>query len=232
MSTDKKRLAILSDLHIGNPNTNMDLVKRDIRKCKRDSINDVWLGGDLIEYVSKYSVGFQNIPIPKQIDKIVELLEPIKHKISKIITGNHEERAERTHHLNPTENIALRLGLFDKYVGSHVDMGKYYGTNYYFEHALRGGGTTFNYLRTLAKRFILNFPEVGLFILPHYHKLHTIKVLGLDLDKTTRIERVVIFEGGYVDYWESFGHITKHEISHLGCHKILFYNDKIEVDRL
>lgn len=219
---EKKTVAILSDLHIGNENCREDLVLKSVETCESEDIYEVWLGGDLIEYVNKTAVGTQTIPIKKQIDRIVEILTPIQHKITKIIYGNHEQRAMRNHDLEPTELIAHRLGVIDAYTGSYVDSGIYNGFKYYFEHPLRGGANTTSYLcGTFAKRMTLNH-DAEIFIFPHFHKHTVTKINKIGIDGITRIPTWFVYEGGYVEYWNSFGHTAHAEVSELGSYKITF----------
>jgi len=217
----EKRLAILSDLHIGNEHCVIGLIKENIAKCLEDKIDEVWLGGDLIEYVTKRSVGKQTMPTNDQLDLIIELLEPIKHKITKIIYGNHEQRAMRTYNIDPTRTIAAELGLKDKYVGSNKDTGEIWGFKYYIEHPLKGSGVQPSSYDLLNRKLMRNH-NAELFIIPHFHTLFADIIYQLDTDKHTRIPHYFIYGGGYVDYWNSFGHDIHARPQILGSRVIVF----------
>lgn len=221
----KKKLVILSDIHWGHPMCVKDLVRKNIRKCKRNSIDEVWLGGDLIEYVNKNAVGHQDISIPRQINEMIELLKPIKHKITKIIYGNHEERAMRNHDIEPTRLIAAELGLSDKYVGSNVDTGIIWGFKYYIEHPLKGRGNTKGYFDRFNKKLRLNH-DAEVFIIPHFHTDYYDEHNKLENDKKTRSKYYFIYGMGYVDYWGTYGHTIHADISDNGSRIITFNLEK------
>lgn len=228
-----RRVAILSDLHIGNEHCREDLVRKNIARCTQDDIDEVWLGGDLIEYVNKTAVGTQTIPISQQVAKIVVLLVPIKDKITKVIYGNHEQRAMRNYDLEPTELICYKLGIRDKYEESNVSTGMFSGFKYYFEHPIKGGANSTSYLTgTFAKRMALNH-DAEVFIFPHFHKHLDCIINKIGIDQKTRIPTYFVYEGGYVEYWESFGHNKHAEVSELGSHIIIFdaKNHTIEVEK-
>lgn len=218
----KKKVAILSDLHIGNIRCRKDLVENAIERCSMDDIDEVWLGGDIIEYVNKYAVGEQDIPIKKQIAEIVVILSPIANKITKVIYGNHEQRAMRNHDLEPTELICYKLGIRDKYKDSNVIHEIFNGFKVYFEHPIKGGANSTSYLAgTFAKKMAINH-DAEVFIFPHFHKHMTATLKKMAIDGKTRIPTYFVYEGGYVEYWKSFGHIKHAEVSELGSHMITF----------
>lgn len=195
---------------------------KSIERCKADDIDEVWLGGDIIEYVNKYAVGEQDISIKKQIAEIVVLLIPIKDKITKVIYGNHEQRAMRNRDLEPTELICYKLGIRDKYKESNVIHEMFNGFKVYFEHPIKGGANSTSYLTgTFAKRMAVNH-DAEVYIFPHFHKhIHTV-LNKMAMDQKTRIPTYFIYEGGYVEYWGSFGHTKHAEVSRLGSHMITF----------
>jgi len=226
-------LVILSDLHWGNPFTVKKLVRKNINKCRMKNINEVWLGGDLLEYVNKKAVGKQIIPIEQQIDEIIKLLEPIKDKITKIIYGNHEERAMRNRDIEPTRVVALELGLKKVYMGSNRDTGVKWDFKYYIEHPLKGSGKTKGYYDRL-NRTLRNNHNAELFIIPHFHTLFTDKHYQLDINKKLRVSHWFVYGGGYVDYWGSYGHDIHANVERLGSRKLVFDLKKhnIEVEML
>lgn len=227
----KYRLVPLGDIHWGNPLCDKRLVKKNINRCKSTSINEVWLVGDLIEYVNKYSVGKQVIPINQQINEIVELLKPIKNKITLIIHGNHEERAERVGDPNPTELIACKLGLEDTYKYSHADFdfSPTFKRKYYVEHPLRGGAKSISRL-DLLYRDLLNTYDAEIFIMAHFHRLaYMIPKLKLYSKEDYR-KIPMILAGGYVKYWGSYGHTKHMEVSELGSPLLIFDLDKYTIE--
>ena len=102
------------DLHYGSPQCNEGFIKGTV-KIIEDDEDAYWVGmGDMMENAivgSKSDVYTQCIPPKEQMEYIVELLSPIKHKGLFLIAGNHEQRTMRQVGLIPEQYIAIQLGV-------------------------------------------------------------------------------------------------------------------------
>lgn len=121
LGEDLKSITIIpiSDMHIGDPNCNMKLIK-DILKTIAETPNMYTIiNGDMCNMAlknSKSDVYEDKLNPEQQIDKLCELLYPIKDKILVLGSGNHEDRIEKETGVNIIKYVAYRLGIIDAYV--------------------------------------------------------------------------------------------------------------------
>lgn len=112
------RIIALADLHIGDPNCNMRLIRDLINQIKGDRNLYTVLVGDLLNsaIVGSRSDSYQETMKPsEQLAICGELLEPIKDKVLAICGGNHEARINRAVGISVTELLARELNLHDVY---------------------------------------------------------------------------------------------------------------------
>jgi len=104
----------LGDWHVGSQQCNIKFIKEVIDEIK-SSNTAYWAGhGDLMENAivgSKSDVYKQEMPPKEQMDYIVELLNPIRHKGLFLLSGNHEYRTMRVVGLLPEQYISVQLGI-------------------------------------------------------------------------------------------------------------------------
>jgi predicted MPP superfamily phosphohydrolase len=108
----------LADLHIGDAFSDMKEIRRQIKAIETTPNAYCILNGDLMNNATKTSVSdsyAEKISPSKQIDTVVELLNPIKDKILSIQSGNHEKRTYRKEGIDIMERAAKELGLGDKF---------------------------------------------------------------------------------------------------------------------
>ena len=109
----------LGDVHYGSKEHNAKLFDETIEKIKTQENLYCILLGDLIECVTKESVGdiYGQIGTPQtQADNIIKKLMPIKDKILAMTSGNHENRVARVTAFDLSHYIAWGLGIEDKYI--------------------------------------------------------------------------------------------------------------------
>jgi len=140
----------IGDWHLGSAQAKESFIRRVIAMIEIDP-DARWVGmGDLMENAligSKSDVYKQLIPPKEQMDRIVELLEPIKKKGLFLIAGNHEQRTMRMAGIDPEAYIATRLDL--PFLGFSVMArfklkGAHNGASIftaYFHHNYGGGGS-------------------------------------------------------------------------------------------
>lgn len=113
----KVKIITLADLHIGDKDCDMELVKELINKVKQKDYYCI-LNGDILDNAIMDSVGntYDETYNPiEQLEIAIELLKPIKDKILCITCGNHEERTNRKVRIDLAYLIAQSLGLKDRY---------------------------------------------------------------------------------------------------------------------
>ncbi len=109
---NEARIIILSDLHYGNPYCSVKHFQRTLDFIKNYDDVYCFLNGDLCEAVTKISKGDiykQKVTPQEQRNDIIDLLNPIKHKILGMTTGNHENRIYNETGIDLSEDIAQTL---------------------------------------------------------------------------------------------------------------------------
>ena len=112
------QIIALADLHIGDPNCNLQLVQNLINKIKDTDNLYCVLVGDLMNTGIMNSLSdtySETLKPSEQLSSCFDLLSPIANKILAIVPGNHEERISRTAGVDMTRLLSRELGLEDIY---------------------------------------------------------------------------------------------------------------------
>lgn len=115
---DNIQIITVADYHVGNPTCNYDLINKEIEYIKNNDNVYAIVNGDLIENALKTSLGdvySQKLSPIQQVEKIIEMLRPIKDKILCMTSGNHEFRSYRNDGLDIMRLVARELELEDRY---------------------------------------------------------------------------------------------------------------------
>lgn len=120
LGKDLKDITIIpiSDVHIGDPNCNLKVFKDVLKEIENTPNMYCVLNGDLCNIAlktSKSDVYSDTMTPGEQIEKLVELLYPIRDKILVIGSGNHEDRIKKETGFDALKQVAERLGVGDKY---------------------------------------------------------------------------------------------------------------------
>lgn len=108
----------LADLHIGDPNCDMQAVQRLIKRITDDPYGLVILNGDLLNTAVRTGVSDVYGETLKPVDQIVELvtlLTPIKDRIIGVDTGNHEWRVYKNDGVDIMRLVCRELCIEDRY---------------------------------------------------------------------------------------------------------------------
>lgn len=111
-------LHIFADLHIGDRHCDLEDIKRRISHIQSQENAFCILNGDIINNATKTSVSdcyAEELSPMEQIERFVELFEPIKKKIIAITQGNHEKRTYNKEGIDITSLCAKQLGLSSQY---------------------------------------------------------------------------------------------------------------------
>ena len=116
-------LHIFADEHIGDALCDMDRLKKRIDHVKNTPTAFCLLNGDILDTATKLSIGdveTRELNIMEQIQRGIDLFEPIKDKILCITAGNHELRTYNKEGIDITRLVAMQLGLGDCYSSGSV----------------------------------------------------------------------------------------------------------------
>lgn len=108
----------LADLHIGDPHSMPEEVKRRLREAEADPHGLVILNGDLMNTALRHSVSdvYGELMSPmQQLTELVEMLRPIRDKIIGVTCGNHEDRVYRSDGIDIMRMACRELGIVDRY---------------------------------------------------------------------------------------------------------------------
>jgi len=113
----------VGDIHIGDPAARLDLFQRLVEKIQNQENAYLLLLGDIINNAIKTSVSNvynEVIPPSEQKKLAVELLRPVAQKILCMVSGNHEYRTKKEVDQDVSLDIALALGIEDRYDPFHI----------------------------------------------------------------------------------------------------------------
>ena len=110
-------LLALADYPYADPNSDHDLIKRDIEYVANHDNAYCVLAGDLLDCALRSSLGdvYTNLSPMEELKTMTDLFAPIAHKIVGIVSGNHEARHYRTNGVELIRLLARQLGVEDKY---------------------------------------------------------------------------------------------------------------------
>lgn len=92
----------VADVHIGYPNANVAGFERFLKRIHDDEDSYMVICGDILDNGTRDSCADYTPMTPaQQIDKAVELLEPVKDKILGCVSGNHEFRSRKKVDIDP-----------------------------------------------------------------------------------------------------------------------------------
>lgn len=120
LSRELKSIEIIpfADLHIGDSLCDIQLIKEKIDYVKNNDNVYCLLNGDILNNTTKNSVGdvySEQLTPMEQVQRAIELFEPIKDKILCVTTGNHEARTWKTDGIDLMALLCSQLKISDRY---------------------------------------------------------------------------------------------------------------------
>ena len=110
-------LLVLADYHYADPHSDHDAIRKDIDYINTHDNAYCVLAGDLLDCALKSSLGdaYTNLSPMEELTAMMDLIQPIAHKVLAIVGGNHESRHYRTNGVDMTRLLARQLGIENKY---------------------------------------------------------------------------------------------------------------------
>lgn len=169
---------------------------------------------------------------PDEISQGAEFFAPYASIIAGAITGNHENRVQKSFGFNPTKLFAEKIGV--KYlgisalvrvqVGEREDSNSYWN-NYYMHihHTTGGGGTLGNALNSVAKLEQV-MPGCDVYAGGHNHQLVTGSATRFMPSRSGPVLKKIHFVscGSYLDYPDSYAEAAMMKPGKLGSPRIRF----------
>ena len=107
-----------ADEHLGDMGCDVKRLMQRIEYVKNTPNAYCILNGDIIDNATRNSIGdtySQTLNPMEQLQRAIEIFEPIKDKIFCITQGNHENRTYKSEGINLSALIAKQLGLVERY---------------------------------------------------------------------------------------------------------------------
>lgn len=125
LSKDIHRLEIhpFADLHIGDRNCNKKLIRERIEAVKENPNAYIILNGDIINNATTSSVSDtygEELPPMEQLQRFIELFEPVKDRILCATSGNHENRTYRQDGIDLTYLAMQQFGIANRYASEGI----------------------------------------------------------------------------------------------------------------
>lgn len=149
---EQLEIHIFADEHIGDEHSDMKRLLERIEYVKNTPNAYCILNGDLLDNATKTSIGdtYTQVFNPmEQLQRGVEIFEPIKDKILCLTHGNHENRTYKKEGINLSAMLSAQIGLSDRYSPTSallfVRFGRHSSHNHgrkvcYTIYALHGSG--------------------------------------------------------------------------------------------
>lgn len=115
---DRIELHTFADEHLGDEHCDIKRLLQRIEYVKNTPNAYCILNGDIMDNATRTSIGdtyTQEFNPMEQLQRAVEIFEPIKDKILCITHGNHENRTYKKEGINLSALIAKQLGLSERY---------------------------------------------------------------------------------------------------------------------
>lgn len=125
-------LHTFADEHLGDEQCDVKRLLQRIEYVKNTPLAYCILNGDILDNATKTSIGdtyTQEFSPMEQLQRAVELFEPIKDKILCITHGNHENRTYKKEGINLSSLIARQLGLSERYTPTSAVLFLRFGEN-------------------------------------------------------------------------------------------------------
>ena len=237
---DEIKIWNLSDLHVGSASCAMDHLKRDIKDIETDPFS-FWIGGgdfiDLISYTDGKRFDPDSVPDDIKVkdlgrlgrfsmEKVIKLLDPIKHKCLGCVLGNHEkEYMKRKEQSDLHSFLCVSLGvpnlmysaLFDVYfqraktktpyltMESREDKCSSKGFRIYIHHGAGFATTPGGKLNKLLQ--FMDMFDADIYFIGHVHDQtgKRVSVIGADADCKKIVERqkIGVISGSYLRTYTS-----------------------------
>ena len=196
----------LSDFHLGDPLFDEEKLQGYIKWIKDNKNAYTFINGDVFDCAIIDSLGNTyeaNMTITQAKIKAKNLLMPIKDRIIGLTMGNHERRVWNKTGVDIGFDLAMYLGLEDKYdqkgICGNITINNI-NYRYYIKHG-SGGGRTQSYKMTCLQRMSEIVLNADLYIMSHVHDILTFQLQPLVIkdDIETR-KQTFVTASSYLKY--------------------------------
>ena len=186
---NKIEIVPMGDTHVGSPEMNEKKIRETVEYVRVTPNAYVVMTGDAIDNAIKTSISdiyTATMQPEAQIEKLLELFNPIKDKILAIQAGNHSMRSYRLTGIDIIKNFAYRMGIDDYYTAGNFMLFVSFGLPFptrpnrrhtfslYSTHGSTGGKTVGGKLGGLEK--MAGVIDADIYLHAHVHTPATFKL--------------------------------------------------------
>lgn len=223
------------DIHYGSKFCDEVLAKNNLDMTKERGVYIIGMG-DLAETALRDSVGagiYESTSIVhRQLEVLVEWLEPHKDRILGLLLGNHEKRIYDRVGIDINKMLCSELGVNDLEKGRLIllQVGK---QNYSLYVTHGSSGATKSHTKILGCFGLQQYIEADLYAMGHVHALdsHCRAVHAIDPDthKLVEKERVFVLTGHTLNYFGSYAQEKNLVPSRKGNPIVKFYTKEHKI---
>ena len=196
-------LVLFGCVHIGHKNADLGMAQRYVDWAKDTGAYCLLLSDNFENAIpQKAHMMFDQVIEPsEQIDYGEKLFMPIKSQIMGLVQGNHSNRTRKEAGLDMDRELAIRLGIRNRYNPNQGFTALKAGKNYYsvaYRHGTGFGSNTFGNCLALMR----TFPTADICAASHTHETATTSRGFWDVVKGKKVQREVtlINTGSLMDY--------------------------------
>lgn len=230
-------LVFYGDIHQGHPSCDMERAIKMRDYCVQKNVYVLGMG-DYMESGLRSSIGdsvyAQNLNPQKQMEKTIELLEPLANKglLLGILRGNHENRIMKETGIDITKIMAKQLNV--PYLGGACWNLFYVGKQSYSIYSLHGStGSRFIYTKLKAAVDISHTFEADIIAMGHVHDIAVTPILGQYVDRNRKMvcenKKYIIITGHYLKYDKSYAQDKGMPVSKMGSPKVKLFAEKKDI---
>lgn len=234
---DYAEMLFFGDVHLGHPQCE-EKKAQDMLNWALDNGVYVLLMGDLLEAGTRDSIGDsvyqQKLNPQKQMDTIVEWLEPLAKKglIIGIHQGNHEFRITKATSIDITKIISKELGI--PYLGySCWSLLRVGGQNYSMYSTHGTSGSKFKHTKLKAVMDLTQWIDSDIIAMGHVHSIASEAVIKQSVSLKNKIidekKCFVTLTGSYLSWDESYAQMANMPITKIGSPKAKLFTDRKDV---
>jgi len=235
---DQKELKIvpISDIHIGAPNCDIELLKGMVQYIKKSKSQCILLGDMIDNYTrakaEKRGIFYayeQQMSPEEQIEKVSKILKPIRKQILCLYAGNHERWTREEVGIDVSKIIAKNLGVpYEGYSGFIKIQVKNQVYRIFCHHGIGMGATPTGALNSLFRLAKVS-PDADIYLMGHVHKILVYKEPFMSAYNRKYKKKYYIVNGHFLDYKGSYAETWGLPLGAKGCVKIKLYGDSWDV---
>ena len=216
-----------------------DLFNGNLEYLTETDDNAIILMGDLLEMASRRNASDifeQTISPQRQIDDMIDILDPLKDDILCMVEGTHERRPYKDYGITATYIMAKQLGVKYVYPGANIfisigDYGKTQNYTIYATHGKTSAWTSSGKMRACER--LSQAREANIYLHAHVHDLDVYTGIKYKPDWKNRKmkchKQYFVLTGHFLEYDGSYAEAFTYPPGKPGVAKIKLFKDRWDI---